>query len=449
MKKLATVLFALSAVLSSAQKKWTLREAVDYAVKNNLQVNRNSLQKNIQDKNLQIAQRQWLPGVQGNVDNNASFGQAQDVFGNLRRNDNFNNSANVSANILLYNHGRLDKTIRKTQFDVEASDFDTAATRNNISLQVAQQYLTALLNKEIVKINESAYENAKKLYDRAKITTEVGTTPQTTLAEAQASMARERQNLKNAQVNVGRTLFDLAQLLMLPDYKEFDVEDVTVSAAMMSPYIDAQDVLAKAYENQPEIKAAESRLKSAAAQIEVTKTAFWPTISASAAVGSFYFNSLTTNITGVDANGNLIKEYNFFKQYSNNFGQQLAVTATVPIFNKGITKLQVEQAKINQEIAKSDLEQSRQNIKQNVQKAQFDAEANYETYLAAVEAERSTALALDYAEKSFAAGRTTIYDLNIARNNYANAQGSVAQAKYNYLFSVKVLDFYSGVMLSL
>ena len=93
--------------------------------------------------------------------------------------------------------------------------------------------------------------------------------------------------------------------------------------------------------------------------------------------------------------------------------------------------------------------QQKQVVRENVQKAQFDVDANYEIYLSALQAEKSTKLALDFADKSYAAGRSTIYDVNIARNNYANAQGSVAQAKYNYLFSLKLLNFYAGIPLSL
>lgn len=129
--------------------------------------------------------------------------------------------------------------------------------------------------------------------------------------------------------------------------------------------------------------------------------------------------------------------------------QQIGVAANIPIFNKGITKLQVEQAKINEDIARTSLLQQKQEVLQNVQRAQFDAESNYEAYSAALEAERSSKLALDFAEKSFQAGRSSIFDLNIARNNYANAQGSVAQAKYNYIFSMKLLNFYAGIPLSL
>ncbi|WP_299176587.1 TolC family protein [uncultured Chryseobacterium sp.] len=448
MKKVWIIVFGLACLGLTAQKKWSLRECVDYAVKHNLQVIQNEYSKQIQDSNLKMAKKEYLPSVSANMSNNVSFGQTSFGTGSLR-NDRFSNSANLGADILVYNNGRLEKNIRKIQFDVEASQYDIETIKNDISLQIAQQYLTTLLNKEIVKISQSAVDNAQKQYDRAKITTQVGTTAQTVLAEAEAGLAREKQNLKTAEINVGRSLFALAQLLQLPDYKNFDVEDVDVPDQLAPELRSIDEVLNTAYETQPQVKAAESRIKSAEAQIEVTKTAFWPTITASAGIGSFYNNLLNTSYTGYDQLGNPTKEPGFFQQYKDNFGQQAGVSVNVPIFNKGITKLQVEQAKINESIAKNSLEQQKQTVRQNVQKAQFDVDANYEAYLAALEAAKSTKLALDFADKSYAAGRSTIYDVNIARNNYANAEGSVSQAKFNYLFSLKLLNFYAGIPLSL
>lgn len=448
MKKVLTVVLGLAFAGLNAQQKWSLRECVDYAVKHNLQVIQNEYSKQIQDSNLKISQRNYLPSVSASVGNNVSFGQASLGTGSIR-NDIFRNNANLSADILVYNNGRLDKTIRKSQFDVEASQFDIETIKNDISLQIAQQYLTTLLNKEIVKISQSATDNAKKQFDRAKITTEVGTTAQTIVAEAEAAWAREKQNLKTAEINVGRSLFALAQLLQLKEYKDFDVEDVEIDDKLTPQLFSVDDVLNLAYENQPQIKAAQSRIKSAETQTEITKTAFWPTLTASLGIGSFYNNLLNTSYSGFDELGNATKERSFFQQYKDNFGQQGGVSLNIPIFNKGITKLQVEQSKINENIAKTTLDQQKQTVRQNVQQAQFDADANYEVYLAAVEAEKSTKLAMEFADKSYAAGRTTIYDLNIARNNYANAQGSVEQAKYNYLFSLKLLNFYSGIPLTL
>ncbi|AZB00820.1 TolC family protein [Chryseobacterium joostei] len=440
MKKVWIIVFGLSCLGLSAQKKWSLKECVSYAVEHNLQVIQNQYTKQNQEYNLKAAKKDYLPSVSGSMMNGVSFGQGSLGAGSYR-NDRFNNSVGVSADVLVYNNGRLEKNVRKLQFDVEASQYDIEAIKNDISVQIAQQYLTALLNKEIVKISQSAVENAKKQYDRAKITTQVGTTAQTVLAESEAALAREKQNLKTAEVNVGRALFAIAQLLQLEDYKDFDVENVDVSDVLESQLVTVDEVLTKAYDLQPQIKAAESRIRSAEAQTEISKTAFWPTLTASAGLNTFYNKSF--NVPPGIVQGT------FFEQYNDQFGQSVALSLNIPIFNKGKTKLQVEQSKLNESVSKIALEQQKQTVRQNIQKAQFDADANYETYLAAVEAEKSSRLALDFADKSYAAGKTTIYDVNVARNNYANAQGSVAQAKYNYLFSLKLLNFYAGIPLSL
>lgn len=438
MNRLFLSAFLICFSFAYSQKKWSLEECVAYAVENNLQVQQNGFNKELQEKNLDIAKRQKLPGVSGSWSHSTNFGQQQ--FGSLiQRNDSYSNSISIGTDVLLYNNRRLEKTVRKTALDVEAAQYDIETIKNNISLQVAQQYLNVLLNKEIVKINQSAVDNAQKLYNRAKITTEVGTTPQTTLAEAEAALAREKQNLKSSEVNVNRSLFSLAQLMLLPDYRELDVQDVAVeNGSVNAPLHSAENILETAYQLQPQIKAAESRIKSAEAQTEVTRTSFYPSVSASAGLSTFYFNSLNSR-----------ESRNYFQQYKDNFGQQLGVTASVPVFNKGITKVQIEQAKINEDLAKNSLQQQQQDIKQSVQQAQFDAESNYEIFVSAQEAEKSSKLALEFAEKSYEAGRSSIYDVNNARNNYASAQGTTAQAKYNYLFSLKLLEFYAGIPLSL
>ncbi|SFI35317.1 TolC family protein [Halpernia frigidisoli] len=445
MKKIIIFSLICSSAFAFAQKQWTLQECVNYAMQNNLQVLQRDLNSKNENVNLTIAKRQYLPSVSGTAAIGSSFGQGRDIFGVTNRNDNFNNSVNVGADLLLFNHSRLAKQIRKSNYDVEASMFDTESTKNDISLQIAQQYLTILLNKEIVKISQSSLENAQKVYDRAKITTDVGTTAKTIFAEADASLAREKQNVKTSEINVSRSLFALAQLLQLPDYKNFEVVNVSVDDKLDAPLYSAESVLEKATQNQPVVKAAESRILAAAAQTEIVRTSFWPTISANAGFGTSYFRLLSTR----SINGNQIPQVNFFNQGKDNFGQQVGISANIPIFNKGITRLQVEQSKINEDIANNNLQIQKQSVKENVQKAQFDAESNYEIYISSIQAEKSTALALDFAEKSYNAGRTTIYDISVARNNLANAQGSVAQAKYNYLFSLKLLNFYAGIPLSL
>ena len=444
MKKYFSILFLALFALAFSQKKWTLRECVDYAVKNNLQVINNQYNNDIQSKNLAMAKNDYLPTVSGSVNNTASFGQSQYV-NTIVRNDNFSNNANIGANIQLYNAGRIRKTAEKSQYDLTASLLDTEKTKNDVSLQVAQLYLQILLNKEVKKITDESVNNAEKVLNRAKITTEVGTTAKTVEAEATASLAREKQRQKSAEIDIERSLFNLAMLLQLKEFKEFDVQEVPLPSMLAAPLNSTDNIVNTAYENQPQVKAAETRILSAQKQIEIAKTLFLPSVSASAGFGTFYFNRLS----GVfDGQGNRVSQDDFMKQYKDNFGQNLGLSLNIPIFNKGNTKLQVEQAKISENIAKNTLEQQKLSVRQDVQKAYFDANANYENFMAAVEAEKSTKLALDFAEKSYEAGRSTIYDLNNARNNYVNAQSTVSQAKYNYIFSMKLLNFYAGIPLT-
>lgn len=445
MKTSITLLSLLFSTSIFSQKVWTLQESIDYATKHNLQVISNQYNEKLETQNLQIAKNEYLPSVGGNMNNYLRFGQTQGFQGSIGRNDNLNNDLNVSANLLLYNGGKLTKQIKKKEYDVAVSQHNTELVKKNITLQIIQQYLSILLNKEILKVNQSSVENAQKLYDRAKITTEAGTTARTILAEAEASLSRERQKLKLAEIDIKRSLFALAQILQLKDYHNFDIEDLGINEVISNFPFSLEQVVEQAFSHHPQIKSAQSSIQSTKAQTQIVKTAFLPTISLSAGVGTFYYNSLVTDITGVDAMGNFIKEKSLPKQYWDNFYQQIGVAISIPIFNKGNTKIQVEQAKINEDIAKNNLEIKKQELLQNIQKVYFDMENHYQALLSAIETENSTQLALDFAEKSYEAGKTTIYDLNIARNNYASAKGATIQARYNYVFAQKVLGVYRKI----
>lgn len=438
MKRYIALVLGVASGVLAAQKRWSLEDCIRYAEEHNLEIRYAQKNSDIQQKNFDMARREGLPSVAGSVGNDFNFGQSQDVFGNNHSNNSFNNNAGLRASISVYNHSRLNKQIQKSGYEVEASRYDLEKTKNDIYVRIAKQYLTVLLNREVELINKSSYENAVKLLERAEKTTAAGTTAYTVLAEAKAAVAREFQNLKTAEINTHNALFDLAMLLQIEDYKSFDVAENPVLDIPERNAPISEEKLMEIYNSRPEIKSAEAKIRASEKQTEIAKTAFYPSISASAGVGTFYFRALNSD-----------ENKSFSQQYKDNFGQQLGVSATIPIFNKGITKLQVEQAKLSEELAKTNLQQQKQEVLQNVQRAEYTAQSNYEIYISAVEAEKSAELALDFAEKSYEAGRTTIYDVNIARNNYANAQGSVAQAKFNYIFQLKLLDFYAGLPFSL
>lgn len=438
MRKVFSFFIITISSLGFSQKKWSLQECIDYAVENNLQVIYRKHLKTSSENTLFMRKKDVLPDVSASIKNSGNFGQGRDVFGSVDRNDNFTNSVNIGAGIELYNNGKLKKRIEKAQFNVQASEYDLVTIKDNVSLQIAQSYLQALLSKEVYKIAESSTQNAQRLYNRAKITTEVGTTPLTIQYEAEANLSREKQKLVSAKIDIERALFDLAQLLQLDDYYDFDIQDVILASTLERPLESIDNVVETAYSHRSEIKAAESKIKAAQKEIEIVKTNFYPSVTASAGLGTSYFQSFVHS-----------GDKNFWTQYSDNFGQQVSLSVNIPIFSKGLNKLQVEQSKIDQSIAENEMELQKLDIRKSVQRSYFDANANYQNYVASVDAERSAKLALDYAEKSYEAGKTTIYDLNIARNNWVTARANVEQTKYNYIFSLKVMNFYAGVPLTL
>lgn len=147
-EKTITILLGLISMISFSQKKWTLQECEEYAVENNLQVIANKHKKSLQDANLKMSQNEYLPTVGVNIGNSMNFGQTQSFQGSIGRNDNFNNSANIGVNVLIYNGNRVAKNIRKTKYDVEALQYDLETVKNNILLQIVQQYLAVMLNRD-------------------------------------------------------------------------------------------------------------------------------------------------------------------------------------------------------------------------------------------------------------------------------------------------------------
>lgn len=425
-----------------SQKKWTLQEAVDYAIKNNLQVIDKQLSLKVEENNLQMAKNEYFPSFSAGMNNHLRFGQTQGFQGSIGRNDNFNNEITISSNILLYNGGRLKKQKNRKKYDMETAEHSIDIMKQSLTLQIIQQYLTVLLQKEVLKVYEKSVGNAYKLLQKAEYTTQAGITAKTVLAEAESTFAKENQNLKKAEIEVKKALFSLSQTLQLGDYHNFDVENINEEMEFFNEDKPLKNVLESVNTHNPIIKFAESNIKSAEEQTKVVKTAFLPSISLSAGLGSFYYNSLVTDITGVDNLGKTIREKMLFDQYKNNFYQQVSIALNIPIFNKRNTKTQVEQAKINEEIAKNNLEIKKQELLQDIQKIYFDIENHYQMYVSAKETEKSTQLALDFAEKGYQAGINSIYDLNNAQNNYINAKSSVIQAKYNYIFSKKILEIY-------
>jgi hypothetical protein len=221
-------------------------------------------------------------------------------------------------------------------------------------------------------------------------------------------------------------------MLLQKDYRDFQIEEVAVSNDMEFPLIDIDDIVNYAYDHQPEIKSAQLGIEVAKKDIDLAKTALYPTLTGGYRINTYYQDYF-------DRAGKSLTD-----QWHDNHSQVIFLGLNIPILNKGISRIKIEQSKINQLIEENRLDQEKLNLKQTIQTAYFDVTSSYQTFVFAKELVTSTKLSYEFAQKSFAVGKINVYDMNIARNNYFNAQSQMLQAKYSFLFKLKILDFYMG-----
>lgn len=436
MRYLFFIIGILSLSNAKAQKLWTLEEIVEYATERNLTIIQNRINENLVANDLEYANNQWLPSVSGYVDNKINIGTNHPLI--QKGYQQYSNSLGINSSITLYNGGLIELNKEKASLNVNSSKFQTETIINDISLLVVNYYLNIMLNRELLQIAEGNLALSEQQLDRSQKLFNAGSIAKADLVQSEATVAQEKKNVADAQIEVERAIFNLSMLLQLPDYRDFDVELISIPDDIDMGLYDLNQVLQTAYSQQPAIKKAEIDLEMAEKDIEIAKTGFKPTITGSYNVGtnySEYFNK------GLESEA-------WLNQWYDNIANVFGVSLNIPIFEKFNNKLNVEKAKIGQTMAQLNVEQEKQTIRENVQEAYFNANSSYQAYLAAKESVRSSQLSAEFAEKSFTGGILNIYDLNTARNNLMVAKSQMAQAKYNFIFRMKVLDFYAGIPLT-
>ena len=434
----------LVSFLLEAQEKslWSLQEMVAYAAENNLQVRNAKLNNKLLENKIIAADRQKLPSVNANFDNSIIIGVAgipitnsnQQITGTTNGYQLYQNSWGVNASMNLFNRGKFNLDKDKAKLDLASAEQNVLATINDISLNIVNQYLNILLNRELVATAQEQLNISQDQLQRNQILYDGGAIPLSEVVESQSLVAQGKQRVASAKIEVEQSKFNLAQLLQLDDYRNFEVVLIDVPEELNTTLVDMENVTEYAYQNQPIIKSAELAVESAKVDIDIAKTDYWPTANAFYGLGTNYRAYL---------NGNIESDW-LMKQWWDNHSHSIGVGINIPIFNKFLTDLNVENAAIKVEQAEQQIDLRKQTLKQDIQAAYFMVNSTYEQYLASQEAVNSAQLSFEFAQKSLKAGKITIYDFNQAANNLFSAKSQMLQAKYNYLFRLKVLDFYAG-----
>ena len=415
------------------KKVWTLEDCVNYALENNISVQQGENTLLINEQDVIASSGNRLPSLDLSGRQGLTLGNQEIFPGQFV--DRTANSTNIGINVNqpIFNGFRLTNLYKQSQLTLERNQLELNRIRDDISLNVVNAYLNVVFNKENLEVAQAQVAFSLKQLDQVKELVDAGVQPRANIYDVEATLSSDEQNLTVAENNYNLALLTLSQLLQLP-YEGFEVEIIEVdspSAALM--YNDISPILDHAFNNRYEIKVAEKDIESAELSTKISRSGFLPSVSFNYGFGT---NVFYTNLRDDEAS--------FINQLNDNKSQSFGLSFRVPIFSQFQNKTAVAQSQIREDNAKLNLEQAKLNLESNIQRAFTDAQAALKAYEAAKKSREAQQLAFQNSQERYNLGSMNSFDLEQSRIQLINAQSRLINAKYDFVFKTKVLDFYLG-----
>jgi outer membrane protein len=466
------LIFSMCMLEAMAQKAWSLQECVDYALKNNLAVKRGEVSAELADVNFQQSKFARLPTLNASAGRNWNFGRTIDPFTNQFTTSQVeSDNLSLNSSLVLFNGFQLRNTLQQSRLEFMAGQHDLQKIKNDISLNVVSAYLQALYAKEQLKVAEGRVELAKQQQERVRRMVDNGIMVQGNLLDATAQYATEELALVSAQNQVDMARLALAQLLQLTTVGDFDVLDPQVGIPDKAA-VDrtVEEIYLLSLRFLPEVHAADTRMQSAEKGVVIAQGAFAPRLTLFGQLSTFYASSnkriTDGSLIGYAPDGSFIStgfdtlpvlsplfDYNletnpYRTQLDQNLNRAVGVSMSIPLFNGLNTRSALQRARLNLESAKINKDQTRNQVFQSIQQAHTDAKAAGKRYEATKGSVEAFEAAFQYAQKRFDAGVIQSLEYLTAVNNLTRSRIDLLQAKYDYIFRLKVLDFYAGIPLT-
>lgn len=422
-------------------KTWTLEECIDYALENNIQIQQSDLNRKIADQNVIASKYNALPNLNASASHRYNFGQTIDPFTNQFANTQVRSNAfSISSGFTIFNGFRNINTIKRNQAQSEAARYDLDKLKNDISLNIANAYLAILFNQEVLKNAEAQLKVTNEQVDRIAKQVAAGVLADGASKEVEAQYASEELSKVNALNQLKLSKLNLAQLLRLENAEGFEIVSPNLdNFKSVSELITPGALYLTALEIMPEIKSAEYGLYTAEKGTQLARANYYPTLTVGGSIGSgFSGANRRLNSEG------FLEQVPFTDQIDQNENKSIGFSLSIPLFNGLSARTSVKQAKIQQQIADLNLENTKLVLRQNIESAHNDAVAALLRYRAAEKSVAALRTSFSYTRDRFNVGLINSFDFNTEKNRLINAESELLQAKYNYIFSTKVLDFYQG-----
>jgi outer membrane protein len=383
---------------------------------------------------LDRAKNQRLPNLSASLQQGASFGMSEVSPGDFKPQNTQSITGSISSSLMLYNGSKIKNTIEVQKINLLTSLEELKKAKESMSVSIASAYLQVLYNKELLQVAKEQEKLTQLQLERYINMANLGKIPEGQVSEIRAQLANDKLNTTQANNTLRLSLLDLSQLIELQKWTEFDVVVPTIDIeALRLNVTPAEEIFAYAQANKPGVKASELKLKGSKEELKVAKGGYYPTVSLSANYGDSYFNPGKT----------------LSSQLKDNSGLSVGIGVSIPIFNKYDTRNSVRSAEIAIKNAELDVENAKKTLYKEIQQAWFNATNALEKFNASKEAVTQSEIASKFAEEKFNSGKASAYEYYEARMKLVSATSNLLQAKYNYVFTVKILDFYKGEELAL
>jgi len=436
---IACILFSHGIVFSQ-QKEWSLEECIKYAIENNIDIKQQTIQTKVQKNSLDLARLKLLPTLNGSASHDYSFGRALDQYTYQFYNQTIlSDYLYLGGEMTLFNGLQNYNSIQKNKYEVLAAEQDLVNIRDNISLSVALDYLQILLNKELVTANENQVNITRQQIEKTNKLVDAGSVARGNLLQIEAQAAQEEVSLINTKNQLEISYLNLTQLLEIKSPAGFEViiPEIDIdSSSVITGNID--EIYEIALKSRPEIRSSELKLKSSEYDLKIARGGRSPKLSLSHSFSTGYTHILDTTYSAP-----------FNDQVKNNKNFGVGFSLNIPILNGWQVNKNISNSRLNVENSQFALEGTKKQLYKNIQQAYTDAVAALKKYNASVKAVISTEESFRYTEQKFNVGMVTSVDYNVAKTQLLKAQSDMSQAKYEYIFKTKVLDFYKGVPLNL
>ena len=423
-------------------KKMSLQECVEYALENNLTIEQFELDLESAELGELEGLGQFLPRLNGSMGVNESKG-----FGIDPRTNTANPSLvvlqgnlNLSVGYTLFDGLRNLRRAQRAEMNTISNQYRLANLKDDIRLRVANAYLNVISSKESLKVAQAQYGVTEQDMNRIKELVELGVVPTGDLLEIEATAANQEQAVVNAEARVILARINLAQLLQITDYENFDIADEAFDVPS-STILDKspKQIFTKAMSFRNDIKLAETSVVLSEQDLKIAKGAALPTLNA-----FMNYNTFASDRFQIDDTGNLVRP-DLIAQLEGNDGVSYGLSLNIPIFNAFSTSNSIKRAALNVKRSELQYEQTKLDLENAVNQAYNDVKTFAKTYEAAQKTLDARRLAYNYAKERFEVGLMNSFDFSQAQSRLDNAEASVIRAKYDYIFRLKILEFYFGI----